>query len=252
MFEITSPAKVMTSREVAKLTGKRHDNVMVVAKSLKAEGVCPEIQETPYTNEQNGQQYMQCILTKRDSLVLVARLSPEFTARIVDRWQELEEQAVQPAFNIPQTLPDALRLAADLADKVEQQRLEIRTLEPKAKAADRLAELEESICITEAAKYLKVQRKRLIWLMESHRWMYRRSGKWLAYDDKRYAGLLEHVYHSYTGSEGEPRDSAQLRITPKGLVSLADICANSGHLMNVYTQDVAEEFSDKRYRKYAA
>lgn len=27
---------------------------------------------------------------KRDSIIVVAQLSPEFTARLVDRWQELE------------------------------------------------------------------------------------------------------------------------------------------------------------------
>ena len=54
---------------------------------------------------------------KRDSYIVVAQLSPEFTARLVDRWQELVNQA-----RIPQNLPDALRLAADLAE--EKQKLE--------------------------------------------------------------------------------------------------------------------------------
>ncbi|WP_197496828.1 phage antirepressor KilAC domain-containing protein [Paraburkholderia caribensis] len=38
-------------------------------------------------------------------------------ARIVDRWQELEAQAEKPAFKIPQTLGEALRLAADLEEQ---------------------------------------------------------------------------------------------------------------------------------------
>lgn len=59
--------KIMSSREIAELTNKRHDNVMQVCRSLRVEGVCPEIQETPYTNEQNGQQYVQCILSKREA-----------------------------------------------------------------------------------------------------------------------------------------------------------------------------------------
>lgn len=43
-----------------------------------------------YTHEQNGVQYKEYRLNKRDTLVVVAQLSPEFTARLVDRWQELE------------------------------------------------------------------------------------------------------------------------------------------------------------------
>jgi len=90
-------AQTMSSREIADLTEKRHDNVMAVCRSLRESGVCPEIKETPYINPQNRQTYDECILTKRDSLILVARLSPEFTARIVDRWQELEARQPVPA-----------------------------------------------------------------------------------------------------------------------------------------------------------
>ena len=32
-------------------------------------------------------------LGQRDTYIVVAQLSPEFTARVVDRWQELEAQA---------------------------------------------------------------------------------------------------------------------------------------------------------------
>ncbi len=35
-------------------------------------------------------------LCKRDSLVVVAQLCPEFTGKLVDRWQELEAAAAQP------------------------------------------------------------------------------------------------------------------------------------------------------------
>ena len=63
-----------------------------------------------------GQTVTEYRIGKRDSYVIVAQLSPEFTARLVDRWQELEEQARRAHPVIPQTLPEALRLAADLAE----------------------------------------------------------------------------------------------------------------------------------------
>ena len=48
----------------------------------------------------------------RTQLVYEAqRRPPELRARIIDRWQEFEAKAAQPA--IPQTLPDTLRLAAE-------------------------------------------------------------------------------------------------------------------------------------------
>lgn len=39
---------------------------------------------------------------------------------IIDRWQELERGAKSTQPQIPQTLPEALRLAADLADQKAQ------------------------------------------------------------------------------------------------------------------------------------
>jgi hypothetical protein len=68
---------------------------------------------------------------KRDSIIIVAQLSPEFTARLVDRWQELEAAQAPKAPRIPQPFAEALRLAADEHEfrlKAEAQRDEaIRT-----------------------------------------------------------------------------------------------------------------------------
>lgn len=112
LIDLGKSQKTMSSREIAELTDNRHDNVMNVCRDLKKKGVCPEIQETPYINPQNGQQYTECILTKRDSLVLVARLSPQFTARIIDRWQELEaQQAPTPPAELSRM--DILKLAME-------------------------------------------------------------------------------------------------------------------------------------------
>jgi phage regulator Rha-like protein len=57
-------------------------------------------------------------LTKRDSYVVVAQLSPEFTARLVDRWQELENKN-QPV--IPKNYPEALKLAYEQSLVIEDQ-----------------------------------------------------------------------------------------------------------------------------------
>ncbi|EFD2953112.1 DNA-binding protein [Escherichia coli] len=52
---------------------------------------------------------------KRDSIIVVAQLSPEFTARLVDRWRELEEQVRQP-------LTEIEMIAAMAANAVQQQK----------------------------------------------------------------------------------------------------------------------------------
>lgn len=105
----------MSSREIAELTGSRHDNVKRSAERLAADHVLTSPLEG-LEFEHRGNTYHEYRFNKRDSLVLVARLSPEFTAAVVDRWQELEAGT----HKIPQTLSESLRLAAEMAEKNEQ------------------------------------------------------------------------------------------------------------------------------------
>ena len=105
----------MSSREIAELCEKEHRHV---ARDIEVMFEQLEIDTKGYaqiwTHPQNGQQYYEYHLEKRDTYIVVAQLSPEFTARLVDRWQELEaQQAVQ----LPQTFAEALRLAADLEEQ---------------------------------------------------------------------------------------------------------------------------------------
>lgn len=79
----------MSSREIAEVVGSRHDKVKQSIDRLVQRGV---IQQPPMGEAKNhlGQTVSQYLVSKRDSYVVVAQLSPEYTARLVDRWQELE------------------------------------------------------------------------------------------------------------------------------------------------------------------
>lgn len=119
---IATNAVTMSSLEIAELVNFRHNNVKRTIRTLAEKGVIRSAQ-IEFSERINNlgfnvkQEYY--LFTgeqgKRDSIIVVAQLSPEFTARLVDRWQELEEQLNKPI--IPQTLPEALRLAADLAEE---------------------------------------------------------------------------------------------------------------------------------------
>jgi hypothetical protein len=86
----------MSSREIAELINKNHSDLCRSIERLIAKEVIGGYQPMAYTHPQNGQTYYEYHLTKRDSLIVVAQNCPEFTAAIVDRWQELEaQQAVQ-------------------------------------------------------------------------------------------------------------------------------------------------------------
>lgn len=114
----------MTSQQIAELVGTRHSLVKQSIERLVARA---SISQPPLVNgikSANGVVPTHYVFSgergKRDSYVVVAQLSPEFTAALVDRWQELEAQASQPVMPaLPQSFAEALQLAADQARQLE-------------------------------------------------------------------------------------------------------------------------------------
>lgn len=110
----------MSSREIADLTGKRHDHVMVdirkMLQSLRLDA--PEFSGT-YSTAQ-GNEYECFHLPKRETLILISGYSVELRAKIIDRWQELESGVA----HVPRTFAEALRLAADKAEEAERLAIE--------------------------------------------------------------------------------------------------------------------------------
>lgn len=106
----------MSSREIAQVVESRHDKVKQSIERLSQRGL---VSFTPVGEKsETGRPGVVYHVSKRDSYVIVAQLSPEFTARLVDRWQELEEQATLPSW--ARNLSQAARIALeDLNAQVE-------------------------------------------------------------------------------------------------------------------------------------
>ena len=119
-LQVTETATVsMTSREIAELTGKRHDNVMRTIDTLVENCTISHPQIEDGIKGANGVVERLYKLNKRDSIVVVARLSPEFTAAVVDRWQELETQLHQLESEKVKDLERRnLQLIHDLSDNI--------------------------------------------------------------------------------------------------------------------------------------
>ena len=221
-----APVASMTSQEIADLTGKRHDNVRRTIETLAERGVItlPQIEEKPT----DGRPALVYVLTgekgKRDSYVIVAQLSPEFTARLVDRWQELEGQQATLAPILALNDPASLRVL--LLENVEERiklAEQVAAAAPKLEAFDRIAGAEGSLCITDAAKSLQLRPKALFDFLRSHGWVYQPHGGRgdIAYAAKLQQGLMEHKTTTVHRSDGSEKIITQARITPKGLARLA-------------------------------
>ncbi|BBB29357.1 Rha family transcriptional regulator [Neptunomonas japonica] len=116
MIMNSKSALTMSSLEISRLVESRHDNVKIAIDRLVARGVIHQPAMQDGIKASNGVTTSEYLVKKRDSYVVVAQLSPEFTARLVDRWQELEEQL---APQVPTNFATALQLAADQAKQLE-------------------------------------------------------------------------------------------------------------------------------------
>ena len=187
MMRKNSSVLTMSSREIADLVESRHDSVKRTIERLQDKGL---IQLTPMVEVKNhlGQVVTEYQLIKRDSYVVVAQLSPEFTARLVDRWQELESKQMP---QIPQTLSEALRLAADQAEQIERQNLLIEQQRPKVEFVQRYVEVGTTKSLRETAKILRVPERAMIDCLVGDGLLFRQSGNLLPYQKYHVKGLFD-------------------------------------------------------------
>lgn len=196
---LVAGALTMSSHEISELVESRHDSVKRAVERCAERGAIslPPLVEVKIQRERRAESVEVYRLDKRSSLIVVAQLCPEFTARIVDRWLELEAKVAQPAIQIPTTLAGALRLAADQAEQ-------LALAAPKVEFMDRYVESSGLKGFREVAKLLNANEARFSEFLEGERIMYRLGGKLTAYQQHINAGRFQvktgtsqHSGHSY-------------------------------------------------------
>lgn len=139
IIPLSSAPATMSSREIAELTDKRHDNVMRDIETqlapLLGDGGLLKFEDT-YQNSQNGQSYRMYRLPKRECLIVVSGYSVELRARIIDRWMELEAQP-SGSFDLAAMTSAALRELAAKVEEVATLKAAVITMQPKADFYDR-------------------------------------------------------------------------------------------------------------------
>lgn len=212
------PLLTMSSREIAALTRKRHDNVAADIRNmlddlgfdvLKFQGI--------YLDSRNRQQ-AEFHLTRELTDTLLTGYSAKLRLAVVRRWHELERQQCHA---IPQTMAQALRLAAEQAEQLEHQQVALAIAAPKAEFVDRFVSADGLKGFREVCKLLKANEAQFREFVFAQRIMYRLGGALTAYqphiDAGRFdvkAGVADNE-HAYTVT----------KFTPKGLAWVAELWA---------------------------
>ncbi|WP_151823540.1 Rha family transcriptional regulator [Acinetobacter nosocomialis] len=123
---VNTNVQTMTSLEIAELVQSEHRAVILSIERLAKRDI---IQLPPMVKVENKQSLSPNRFTKvyeftgdqgkRDSIIVVAQLCPEFTARLVDRWQELESQASRKLMALPENYLDALKALVESEEQKE-------------------------------------------------------------------------------------------------------------------------------------
>lgn len=162
-------SEVMTSREIAELTGKRHSDVLVAIRIMEPAWEKISGRKFPlaeYKDEQGKPRPMYS-LTKTECLYIATKFNDEARAKLVLRWEELEMKARAEVPTLP-SYAEALRQLADKVEENERLQLEAHAQQQKIQAqqdkieadapkvlfSDAVATSKRSCLIAELAKIL--------------------------------------------------------------------------------------------------
>nr|DAV92705.1 MAG TPA: KilAC domain protein [Caudoviricetes sp.] len=216
-YEIVSLANLtMSSKDIAELTGKQHKHVLEDVRKLRdyyaeiysAEKTAEFVKSSTYADS-TGRTLPCFQLSKDASLDLVTGYSLPHRHAVNQRWMELEAQ--QPKFQLPQTLPEALRALADEVEAHEKTKEALEIAKPKAEYFDALVDRNLLTNFRDTAKELGLKQNEFIQVLVERKFLYRDASSNL----KPYAKYTPELFELKEW-KSENKTGVQTLITPRG------------------------------------
>ena len=186
---------------------RNNDFIARVKDELDGEGY--EIFVTPMDKKKGGADQVVIVMTYKQALRVAARESKAVRRSLIDKLEELQ-QANSPTPSIPQTLPEALRLAAELAEQKMQLEQQLVAAAPKVDFADRVSAA-NGILIGNFAKVVGLKQNALFsWL--------RQNGILMAFGARKNVSHQQYINAGYfTVKEVvlDDENGYQIRLTPQ-------------------------------------
>jgi phage antirepressor YoqD-like protein len=223
---LASPdVETMSSLQIAEVVKSRHDKVIQSIDRCVNRGVIslPPMGVVKLQRERRLESVNVYHLNKRSSYIVVAQLSPEFTAQLVDYWQDRE---AEKAPKIPQTYAQALMEAAKSAEKIEEQQYQLQLQQeqltlaaPAIEFVEDYVEADGSVSFTVVAKMLEVKRSVFLEALKKAKVLFKqgRGGIWQAY-----APYLQKGYFVVKTSENNGKMCFSTKVTPSGVLFLSE------------------------------
>jgi len=228
MTELSKTNK-MTSREIAELTGKPHNDVLKAIRAMESAwrkvtgGNFPLSEYTDVT----GRKLPEYSLSKTECLYVATKFNDEARARLVLRWEELERAKMD--FSDPNVV---LQLAQNWKEEQEKRVLvEAKMLKlaekimddaPKVVFANAVAGSDNSILVRQFAKVLtdegfKIGQNRLFEWLRDNNYLNGKNEPYQNYMEQGYFEVIERTI----GASGQTFTTRTTKITGRGQVYFA-------------------------------
>ena len=240
---------VTTSNRVAEELGVRHDHLLDKIDDYVSKFNSPKLSGQFYISsnykDRSGKTNRNYLITKKGVAQLVGGYSAavekafELNVNYINEFERMENY-IKGNFQLPTTFAEALRLAADQQEQLENVKLEnkekdkqIIELKPAKEYVDKILSTEDTMTITQIAADYGLSGLRLNQILHQKRFIRNVGGQWLLY--------TEHMNKGYTRSEtiiikrkdGTEKVVPATKWTQKGRLKIHQILTELGILANV-------------------
>jgi Rha family phage regulatory protein len=203
------PTQTMTSKEIAELTGKRHDHVLRDIKNLQEQvGGETTFGVSSYLSEQ-GKELPMYELDKKQTLLLVSGYNALLRLKIINRWEELEKPKELSRLEI-------LTLALEAEKKVIELQEKIEVDKPKVEFAEQLLSATNSLDFGTSCKAMNLPfgRNKMFEICRKLNFIMHNNQPYQTYIDQGYFTLLETSY--VNAKSGDRVLTTKTMVTAKG------------------------------------
>lgn len=241
--------QTMSSLDIALVTGKRHSDVLEAIRNMEPawEKVAQRKFPLGSYKDANNQSRPCYYLNKRECLYIATKFNDEARAKLVIRWEELEQKqrtsmTALPNFSNPAEAARAWaeqfelkQLETKRADEAESQVLaltqEIETMQPKVVFADAVVGSSTNILVRDLAKLIQ-QNGCNIGEVRMYRWL--REKKYLALNNRPMQRYMEQglffISEGTHSENGVLKSHFTTKVTPKGQQYFLNLFINNNAL----------------------
>lgn len=220
------------SREVAKMIGKRHDHlVRDIQGYVNDLGQNPDLGADGFFIKSSykagtGKTYPCYLLTKKGCEFVANKMTGKkgnlFTASYITKFNKMEKAQIAPQFQIPQTLSEALRLAADQAETIDVQNKQIEHDHPLALYTEAILKNPGLTKVSVIAKNYGMSAPTFNELLHQLRIQYKQGTNWMLYAKYQGKGYTHSEPFEFAHSDGTEDVQFTMKWTQEGQKFLYD------------------------------